>query len=318
MYIIILTFFATNLKRKKYILPKYLFSKIVKDSKKKLKNNNNRLKKEKLGSTYYGGANRESEQNLLENELKNLLTNGWLSNVEIDAYLASIQDNSEVTIHHSDVALLLQGGAGEFADTNHTHPSQWENVNIIPTIIRSSEYVGVHWVLLEIIMSSRKIKLYDPLGIGQEYQQALLDVISQTLCEEVAPRGKWSTEIVEGMERQKDSFNCGVFVTAWTESAKRGGKIENCLRKGKEKHFRLKMYKALTEIRGGEICGGISVKKEDGNNESSVKENSMKVENDKFLDKYLKQKTINHMREMIGLCTTIHKEHRKMLIDLIN
>jgi hypothetical protein len=175
---------------------------------------NKRVRNKILGSIYYGGANTTTGSNRHKKELEYLLTNEWLSNVEIDDYLEGIQNISDVTIHHSDVSLLLQGGAGEFADTNHTHPSHWGNVNIIPTIIRSSDYVGVHWVLLEIIMSSRNIKLYDPLGIKQRYQTEILNEISKTLCEEVFPRGSWSTEIVEGMERQKDSFNCGVYVTA--------------------------------------------------------------------------------------------------------
>jgi len=149
-----------------------------------------------------------------------------------------VRGRDEVVIHHSDVALLLQGGAGEFADTNHTHPSRWGNINIIPTIIRSSEHVGVHWVLLEIIMSSRRIKVYDPLGIGKKYQRTLLEAISHTLYEEVNPRGIWSTEVVVGMERQKDSYNCGVFVTAWTESSKIHGKVNNCLKNGEIKLFR--------------------------------------------------------------------------------
>ena len=89
-----------------------------------------------LCSIFYGGANRETAHNLHGKGLKYILTNEWLSNIEIDDYLESIQEGSEVTIHPSDVALLLQGGAGEFADTNHTHPSRWGNVNIIPTIIR--------------------------------------------------------------------------------------------------------------------------------------------------------------------------------------
>jgi len=58
-------------------------------------------------------------------------------------------------------------------------------------IIRSSEHVGIHWVLLEIIMSSRKIRVYDQLGTGKGYQQTLLRVISQKLYEEVNPKGKW-------------------------------------------------------------------------------------------------------------------------------
>jgi hypothetical protein len=92
-------------------------------------------------------------------------------------------------------------------------------------------------------MSSRKIKMYDLLGIGKKYQQTLLRVNSQTLYEEVNPRGMWSTEVVVGMERQRDSFNCGVFVTAWAESAKIGGKVENCLREGEEKTIGIKCIK---------------------------------------------------------------------------
>jgi hypothetical protein len=119
------------------------------------------------------------------------------------------------------------------------------------------------------------------------------------------------------MERQKDSFNCGVYVTAWAESAKKGGKVENCLRKGKEIHFRKKMYKALTER--VEIDGGNSENKDDGrNNGGKDRDNSMKMENDKYLDKYLKKKTISHIREMIGLCSTMDKEHKNMLIGLMN
>ena len=213
------------------------------------------------------------------------------------------------------MALLLQGGAGEFADTNHAHPSQWGNVNIIPTIIRSSEHVGIHWVLVEIIMTCRKIRLYDPIGMRKDYQQTILDVISQTLLEEVTPRGVWNTQIVDGMDRQIDSFNCGVFVTAWAESAKRGGKVENCLRAGDEKSFRKKMYKVLTDNWGGGIGEKIEVTI---NNNSCEEGNTSEFHIEKCLDKYLKNKTIILMRKMIGLGTAIFKEYRKVLLDLIN
>ena len=118
LIIIILNIFAFNLKRRKCILCKFLICNLVNKSKNKC-----RLRKKILCSIFYGGANSETAQNSHEKGLKYILTNEWLSNIEIDEYLGSIEEGSEVTIHHSDVALLLQGGAGEFADTNHTHPS---------------------------------------------------------------------------------------------------------------------------------------------------------------------------------------------------
>ena len=119
-------------------------------------------------------------------ELHCLKGNGWLSNFVIDTYLNGIDNHRrELTIHHSNVALLLQGGAGNFADVTHQHPSRWNGKNLIPTIVRSSEHVGVHWVLLEVDVDSKEIKMYDSMGTKHRYQYDLLEIIKQTLMEEI-------------------------------------------------------------------------------------------------------------------------------------
>jgi len=108
---------------------------------------------------YTGGANKQSVRstNLNENDLNGLLHEQWLSNNTIDTYLRSlIKTSNSITIHDSDVALLLQGGAAEFLDRNYIHPSEWTNKNLIPTIIRRNEHEGYHWVLLEIDMRERE------------------------------------------------------------------------------------------------------------------------------------------------------------------
>jgi len=122
-----------NLKKKKCIV-KFLIYKIVKSKKKK---NNIRVDRSVLHRIFTGGAGsiEKGKYESYGKRLEYVLRDEWLSNNEIDAYLGSVHEGSEVTIHHSDVALLLQGGAGEFANTNHTHPSRWRNINIIPTII---------------------------------------------------------------------------------------------------------------------------------------------------------------------------------------
>ena len=199
---------------------------------------------------YYGGAGDvyQKHLNISANDTEGILDEQWLSNSIIDMYLRKLNKVSRnITIHDSDVALLLQGGAGEFLDRNYTHPSNWTNTNLIPTIVRRNEYEGYHWVLLEIDMGKKIVKLYDSMGTGLTYQIELLRVIVSTMNTEVHPYRGWSYEIVEGMERQKDMNNCGVYVTAWAETAIATGKVANCIKVGEEKKFRKKMYDSITK-----------------------------------------------------------------------
>ena len=83
-------------------------------------------------------------------------------------------------------------------------------------------------------MDNRKIRLFDSMGAGRDYQDDLLRKISQTLKQEVALYRVWETEKVNGMEEQNDSNNCGVFVTAWAENALITGRVNNCIKRGNE------------------------------------------------------------------------------------
>jgi len=47
------------------------------------------------------------------------------------------------------------------------------------------------------------------------------------------------------MEKQNDSNNCGVFVTAWAENALITGRVNNCIKRGNEMEYRKKIYTAL-------------------------------------------------------------------------
>ena len=49
------------------------------------------------------------------------------------------------------------------------------------------------------------------------------------------PYGGWTDEIVEGMEKQNDMNNCGIYVTAWAENAMATGEVGNCIKTGEEK-----------------------------------------------------------------------------------
>ena len=196
------------------------------------------------GKVFYGGSINLLNINKRKNgdDLQGLLGEGWLSNFVIDKYLNRINNRSAITMHHSDVALLLQGGSGNFHDMSRVHPIHWKGSNIIPTIIRCSEHVGVHWVLLEVEVGSRKIKLYDSAGTGHVYQTKLLESVANELKQEVPPYSVWESEVAQGMERQLDSNNCGVFVSSWAENALKVGRIENCIKAGKEKKYRTKIY----------------------------------------------------------------------------
>ena len=158
-------------------------------------------------TTYYGGS---SEINVHIS----LQSNEWLSNTTIDAYLSAVKSRCEITVHNSAVALLLQGGEAHFQDHNFAHPSLWKGINLLPTIVRSSEYVGYHWVLLEVNTDMRTIQLYDSTNNGQEYQKNLLERIASTLKTEVPPYTQWIIYINNTINQQTDGFNCGVYVTA--------------------------------------------------------------------------------------------------------
>ena len=179
-------------------------------------------------TTYYGGSSED------KNEHTSLERNEWLSNTTIDAYLSAVESRAGITVHNSAVALLLQGGEAQFQDHNFAHPSQWKGINLLPTIVRSSEYVGYHWVLLEINMDIRKIQLYDSMNSGKEYQKHLLERIASTLKTEVPPYTVWRTYINNTINQQTDGFNCGIYVTAWADSAMQTGEIRNCLKNGQE------------------------------------------------------------------------------------
>ena len=224
---------------------------------------------------YHGGAGSKSieKKNMSANDLEGLLDEQWLSNDIIDIYLGKIiQTRGDITIHDSDVALLLQGGAGEFLDRNYLHPSNWRNKNLIPTIVRRSEYEGYHWVLLEIEMRNKVVKLYDSMGIGLQYQTELLSVIVSTMDAEVHPYGGWTAEVVEGMEVQKDMNSCGIYVTAWAENAMATGEVANCIIAGEEKKLRKKIYDSLSKKQVTRNC-------------------DKKIQEQQKLDKYLHKRT---------------------------
>ena len=144
------------------------------------------------------------------NEHSCLEENEWISNTTIDTYLSTIPSHNDIKVHNSAVVLLLQGGEAHFQDHNYIHPSQWKGINLIPTIVRSSEYIGFHWVMIEINVARRTIQLYDPMNNQQEYQKNLLDYIAATMKAEVAPYTIWKTQINYSMNQQTDGFNCGV------------------------------------------------------------------------------------------------------------
>jgi hypothetical protein len=311
-----------------------------------------------LGKVYYGGSINLLNINKRKNgdDLQGLLGEGWLSNIVIDEYLSRINNRSGITLHHSDVALLLQGGSGNFHDMSRVHPIHWKGSNIIPTIIRCSEHIGVHWVLLEVKVGSRKIKLYDSAGTGHVYQTKLLESVANELKQEVPPYSVWKSEVAQGMERQKDSNNCGVFVSAWAENALKVGRIENCIKAGEEKKYRRKIYDVLTEqiydnyneisnneqevraLLGRKIDNfseenkvnevnekNARNKEENYNNlelirelDTTAKESEKMIEDHTKLDKYLNKRARKRLKLLIDICIEPLKSYRDKIVKILN
>ena len=185
----------------------------------------------------------------------------------------------------------------------------------------------MHWVLLEVDVDRRSIKLFDSLGTNHKYQHDLLKIVSQTLKDEIYPRNEWKYEIVEGMQQQSDTYTCGIFVTAWAENAKNTGWVQNCLNIGDGKKFRKKMLEALVRSRVDNTYQKNSLHKNNQRKEENEEKKKMivskqstnwKSEQQPKLDKNLHKRTISKIKLMINECITPLKSHKNKLLKIIN
>jgi len=142
---------------------------------------------------------------------------------------------------------------------------------------------------------------------------------------------------MNGMTKQEDSNNCGIFVTAWAENAARVGRVKNCIKIGKEKQFRKKMYDSLRRLQCNAIeemserfqnatlnedeeCKGSlrSSSEEIKDENSGNDERHLKVLEMSKLSKCLNRCTIVYIEKMLEICIKPYKSYKPNLLNLLS
>lgn len=121
-------------------------------------------------------------------------------------------------------------------DKNHAAVQKYtrnDNIFTFDLIFIAVHIHGNHWVLVSIDFENQQILYLDSLGDTEGDSYEILSTILEYLNEEsLAKNGKefstdgWFWGFVEGLAKQKNGVDCGVFVAMWANFKARGKPLD--------------------------------------------------------------------------------------------